>query len=59
MAREALTDVLKFVFNLFLQYPRMVDAEPGSPNGERKVMGEQWSSRFDPYAFFFWLLSHD
>ncbi|KIM27256.1 hypothetical protein M408DRAFT_330159 [Serendipita vermifera MAFF 305830] len=48
-ARDALTDVLKFIFNLFLQYPRMVDAEAGTSGGSGKVMGEQWSSRFDPF----------
>jgi len=47
MARDALTDLLKFIFNLFLQYPRMVDAESDVPSKERKVMGEQWSPRFD------------
>jgi len=48
MARDALTDLLKFIFNLFLQYPRMVDAEAEAAGKERKVMGEQWSPRFDP-----------
>ncbi|PVF94021.1 hypothetical protein CPB86DRAFT_68771 [Serendipita vermifera] len=42
-AKDALTDTLKFVFNLMLQYPRMIDTE-GSP----KVLGEQWSTKFDP-----------
>jgi hypothetical protein len=42
-AKDALTDTLKFVFNLMLQYPRMIDAE-----GSQKVLGEQWSTKFDP-----------
>ncbi|KAG9051997.1 hypothetical protein FS842_010649 [Serendipita sp. 407] len=43
-AKDALTDVLKFIFNLMLQYPRMLEGE----GGERKVMGEQWSLEFEP-----------
>lgn len=41
-AKDALTDVLKFIFNLLLQYPRMIDS-----GGEKKVMGEQWSEKFE------------
>lgn len=43
-AKDALTDVLKFMFNLLLQYPRMVENQPG----EKKLMGEQWNERFEP-----------
>ncbi|KAG8836242.1 hypothetical protein FRC17_008978 [Serendipita sp. 399] len=43
-AKDALTDVLKFVFNLMLQYPRMMENE----STERKIMGEQWNPEFEP-----------
>ena len=57
MSKEATVDVLKFVFNLLLQYPRMVDADPtgkGKGKGKEKaderpkVMGEQWDEAFEP-----------
>lgn len=55
MSKEAMVDILKLVFNLFLQYPRMVDADPtGRSKGKEKavelpkVMGEQWDEKFEP-----------
>jgi len=55
MSKEALVDTLKLVFNLMLQYPRMVDADPtGKSKGKEraverpKVMGEQWDEKFEP-----------
>ncbi|KAI0637602.1 guanine nucleotide exchange factor [Trametes polyzona] len=44
-AREAMTDLLKFTFNLLLHYPKLVD-ESSSKN-EPKVMGDCWSDRLD------------
>lgn len=54
MARDAMVDILKFTFNLLLQYPRMVDTEEDknkdnvredtTPSGH---MGELWSSNLE------------
>ncbi|KAI0329912.1 hypothetical protein GY45DRAFT_821832 [Cubamyces sp. BRFM 1775] len=43
-AREAMTDLLKFTFNLLLHYPKLVD---DSNKQETKVMGDCWSDRLD------------
>ncbi|KAI1788919.1 guanine nucleotide exchange factor [Ganoderma leucocontextum] len=43
-SREAMTDLLKFTFNLLLHYPKLVD-DPDS--NETKVMGDCWSDRLD------------
>jgi hypothetical protein len=55
MSKEAMVDVFKLVFNLLLQYPRMVDADStGKGKGKEKaaeqpkVMGEQWDEKFEP-----------
>lgn len=53
MAKEALTDTLKYVFNMLLQYPRITQAdklEQQEP-GKKPVMGELWDEKFAPYAF--------
>ncbi|PCH41659.1 hypothetical protein WOLCODRAFT_24903 [Wolfiporia cocos MD-104 SS10] len=50
LAREAMTDLLKFTFNLLLHYPKIVDdAQEIAPrdDGETKVMGDLWSDRLD------------
>jgi hypothetical protein len=51
-SKEALVDLLKVMFNLMIQYPRMVEEENGdgnsTPNG--KVMDDLWSDKFAPYA---------
>ncbi|KAI0829238.1 guanine nucleotide exchange factor [Trametes gibbosa] len=44
-AREAMTDLLKFAFNLLLHYPKLVDQF--SNKNETKVMGDCWSDRLD------------
>ncbi|KAL1938647.1 hypothetical protein VTO73DRAFT_11462 [Trametes versicolor] len=44
-AREAMTDLLKFTFNLLLHYPKIVDES--SNTNEPKVMGDCWSDRLD------------
>ncbi|EJF63137.1 hypothetical protein DICSQDRAFT_146110 [Dichomitus squalens LYAD-421 SS1] len=44
LAREAMTDLLKFTFNLLLHYPKLVD---DSNANETKVMGDSWSERLD------------
>ncbi|KAK0205981.1 guanine nucleotide exchange factor [Desarmillaria ectypa] len=49
LGREAMADLLKFTFNLLLHYPKMVDAEPQTPqagDGQR-TMGDFWSSNLD------------
>ena len=60
-SKEALTDTLKFTFNLLLHYPRMLAADPrpkekvkgkGKEEDAQKIMGEQWDERFDPYVLF-------
>ncbi|KAI8984908.1 guanine nucleotide exchange factor [Trametes punicea] len=43
-SREAMTDLLKFSFNLLLHYPKLVD---DSNKNETKVMGDCWSDRLD------------
>ncbi|TCD69181.1 hypothetical protein EIP91_008477 [Steccherinum ochraceum] len=55
LSREAMTDLLKFAFNLLLHYPRIIDNESEkdskgkskASDGERKVMGETWSDKLD------------
>ncbi|RDX44696.1 hypothetical protein OH76DRAFT_1042641 [Lentinus brumalis] len=44
LAREAMTDLLKFTFNLLLHYPKLVD---NSSTEDTKVMGDCWSDRLD------------
>lgn len=51
MAREAMSDLLKFTFNLLLHYPKMVDCEPQNAESQNehgsKVLGDFWSSKLD------------
>ncbi|KAH8106337.1 guanine nucleotide exchange factor [Cristinia sonorae] len=56
LAREAMTDLLKFTFNLLLHYPKIADDsetqlnEKGkgkSKEDDRKVMGDCWNSKLD------------
>lgn len=53
MSREAMTDLLKFTFNLLAHYPKLVDCEKVTDlgAGEGKVMGEYWSDRLDGCVF--------
>ncbi|RPD62146.1 hypothetical protein L227DRAFT_523828 [Lentinus tigrinus ALCF2SS1-6] len=44
LAREAMTDLLKFTFNLLLHYPKLVDE---SNTDDTKVIGDCWSDRLD------------
>ncbi|KAI0759715.1 guanine nucleotide exchange factor [Trametes elegans] len=44
-ARQAMTDLLKFTFNLLLHYPKLVD--DSNNKNEVKVMGDCWSDRLD------------
>ncbi|KAI0706917.1 guanine nucleotide exchange factor [Cerioporus squamosus] len=44
LAREAMTDLLKFTFNLLLHYPKLVD---DSNTDDPKVIGDCWSDRLD------------
>lgn len=49
-AREAMTDLLKFTFNLLLYYPKLSESEPqdsDTPNDGEKVMGDFWSPKLD------------
>ena len=48
MSKEALTDLLKFEFNILLQYPRMVEAKENSTKGKEVLLGELWVERFEP-----------
>ncbi|KAK0226916.1 guanine nucleotide exchange factor [Armillaria nabsnona] len=49
LGREATADLLKFTFNLLLHYPKMVDAEPQTPQAAdgQKAMGDFWSPNLD------------
>ncbi|KAG6873990.1 hypothetical protein C0995_007946 [Termitomyces sp. Mi166 len=53
MAREAMTDILKFAFNLLLYYPRMVQTEPQTPEAsnpdQTPIIGDFWSSKLDSF----------
>ncbi|KAF8165135.1 guanine nucleotide exchange factor [Crassisporium funariophilum] len=48
-AQEAMSDLLKFTFNLLLHYPKLVESDPqsSSGSGEDKVMGDFWSAKLD------------
>ncbi|KAF8974381.1 guanine nucleotide exchange factor [Flammula alnicola] len=50
IAKEAMTDVLKFTFNILLHYPKLTESEPqnSDSHGHDKVMGDFWSSKLDP-----------
>lgn len=54
MAKDAMVDILKFSFNLLLQYPRMVDAEDKGKGKEDLLQsgnaGELWSSNLEKYV---------
>lgn len=46
LAREAMTDLLKFTFNILLYYPNMTEAEPqGDERSGTKVMGDFWDPK--------------
>ncbi|KAF8550258.1 hypothetical protein OG21DRAFT_1514209 [Imleria badia] len=53
-AKDAMTDLLKLVFNLCVHYPKLVDCEVQSPevtisDADNKVMGDYWSTRLDSF----------
>lgn len=54
MSKEAMTDLLKFTFNLLAHYPKLGECEKVADMGagEGKVMGEYWSERLDGCVFF-------
>ncbi|KAG6885488.1 hypothetical protein C0993_001095 [Termitomyces sp. T159_Od127] len=51
MAREAMTDILKFTFNILLYYPKMVQTDPQTPEAansdQTHIIGDFWSSKLD------------
>ncbi|KAI0734889.1 guanine nucleotide exchange factor [Fomitopsis betulina] len=50
LSREAMTDLLKFTFNLLLHYPKIaIDSEEIATGSEddAKVMGDCWNERLD------------
>ncbi|KAJ3522042.1 hypothetical protein NMY22_g12060 [Coprinellus aureogranulatus] len=50
LAREAMTDLLKFTFNILLYYPNMTEAElqnPDRPAGGSKVLGDFWDPKLN------------
>ncbi|KAF5363705.1 hypothetical protein D9756_000565 [Leucocoprinus leucothites] len=50
MAKEAMTDVLKFTYNITHHYPKAVQENPQSlaaVEDEKKVLGDFWSSKLD------------
>ncbi|KAG8962438.1 hypothetical protein FRC03_004245 [Tulasnella sp. 419] len=49
MAKDALTDILKLLFNLLVHYPRMVNEKADSSNRvENPVIGDLWDTRLVP-----------
>ncbi|KAJ7265997.1 guanine nucleotide exchange factor [Mycena haematopus] len=44
MAKEAMVDVLKFIFNILMHYPKSLESTPE----EKKVIGDNWSPKLDP-----------
>ncbi|KDQ65126.1 hypothetical protein JAAARDRAFT_685310 [Jaapia argillacea MUCL 33604] len=52
MSKEAMTDLLKFTFNLLNHYPKLVPCNPQDPlaqpkETEPKVIGDFWNTRLD------------
>jgi hypothetical protein len=49
MSREAMTDLLKFTFNLLVHYPKMTEDKVQEVSGdeENRVMGDCWNHRLD------------
>ncbi|KAG8218233.1 guanine nucleotide exchange factor [Butyriboletus roseoflavus] len=50
--KDAITDLLKLIFNICVHYPKLVDCEVQSPevtnaHTDDKVMGDYWSTRLD------------
>ncbi|KAJ3869500.1 guanine nucleotide exchange factor [Lentinula novae-zelandiae] len=43
-ARDAMSDLLKFAFNILLHYPKLVDSEPSS---EAKEWDDSWSMKLE------------
>ncbi|KAG8965964.1 hypothetical protein FRB90_011028, partial [Tulasnella sp. 427] len=50
MSKEAMIDALKLVFNLLLQYPRMMQARAKDDAANKPVMGELWDDKFTPFV---------
>ncbi|KAF8803720.1 hypothetical protein BYT27DRAFT_7195060 [Phlegmacium glaucopus] len=60
MAREAMTDLLKFSFNLCLHYPKLVESEPQNSEPKNdKVMGDFWNPKLDGLLPHFLRVFHD
>ncbi|KAF9078623.1 guanine nucleotide exchange factor synembryn-domain-containing protein [Rhodocollybia butyracea] len=47
-ARDAMTDLLKFAFNILLHYPKMIDNE--APADATEEWNDAWSPKLDGYA---------
>lgn len=49
-SKEAMSDLLKFIFNILLHYPKLVETEPQNSytTGGEKVLGDFWNARLDP-----------
>ncbi|KAH9843641.1 guanine nucleotide exchange factor [Rhodofomes roseus] len=50
LSREAMTDLLKFTFNLLLHYPKIANDSEEITNrseDEAKIMGDSWNERLD------------
>ncbi|KAF5351468.1 hypothetical protein D9757_012059 [Collybiopsis confluens] len=45
LAREAMTDLLKFAFNILMHYPKMIDTPSSTATSEE--WDDSWSSRLD------------
>ncbi|KAF8914117.1 guanine nucleotide exchange factor [Gymnopilus junonius] len=48
-AKEAATDLLKFIFNVLVHYPKLSEAQPqhSQARGDDKIIGDFWDSRLD------------
>lgn len=50
MSREAMSDLLKFAFNLLLHYPKMIDTELQTTEAAEsgtKIFGDFWSPKLE------------
>lgn len=51
MAKDAMVDFLKFIFNILWRYPRMTDPEDKEDTkANTRVMGELWNDNLSKYA---------
>ncbi|KAF5355226.1 hypothetical protein D9758_005977 [Tetrapyrgos nigripes] len=48
LGRDAMSELLKFTYNLLLHYPKMTESEPQTSTSDgAKIMGDFWSTKLD------------